>query len=80
MPFEKRQNRGLDDYFRPPSVKVTPGLPPLPQKLKLKNSPSFSDWLRGTPNKASLHANKPWLNKSWDRWEKEILKNVKALH
>jgi hypothetical protein len=48
--------------------------------LKLKKTPSFSDWLKGSDKKATLPAAQPWLNKSWDRWEKEILKNVKALH
>lgn len=79
MPLAKRQDKGVRDYFRPPSVKVAPGYPPLPQRLKLKKSPSFSDWLEDTRQKAS-HANKPWSDRFKIRWDEEILKNVRALH
>ncbi|PWN20525.1 hypothetical protein BCV69DRAFT_191542 [Microstroma glucosiphilum] len=80
LPLEKRQDNGLRDYFRPPSMRVAPGYPPLPQKPKLKKTLSFSDWLQSTPKKARSHASKHWTNRAQSRWEKEILKNVKALH
>lgn len=83
LPLEKRQNNGLHNLLsRPPSWRLEPGHPPLPQKIKLKKVLSFSDWIKESPKKTPSHGGSPWTwkNKSWGKWEKEILKNVKALH